>query len=71
MSRGNDVVKNTKSMTFTGFKQPITSIMAVFSKLKQKIFIVTAVSNVPNMAGMKMTISAWHDALSLKQCSDP
>ena len=43
----------------------------IMHKLEQKFFLVAAMSNVPNMAGQKITMSAWHDAPSLKRCFIP
>jgi len=40
--------------------------LAVFHKLQQKILLMAAVGDVPDMTGQKMSIGTWHWLLSLK-----
>ena len=51
MIRGDDVVKNTEAKAFSGFKEPVTSMITIYCKLEQELFFIAVVNDVPDMAG--------------------
>jgi hypothetical protein len=59
--RGNHVVKDGQTVTHFGFEDPAQVTVPVACKLREKLFLVTAMSDVPDATGEKMAIRARHD----------
>ena len=68
---GDDVVENTRSISFPDFKQAINANDDVFGLPEQKFLVVISAAHVPNIAGRNPVLGARHDAFSIKPRFDP
>ena len=60
MIRRDRVIERHQSVTRLSLKHPVKITVAVPCKLQQKRSAMAAVSDVPDMAGEKVTVGAWH-----------
>jgi hypothetical protein len=60
MVRRDHIVEDEKSETFLSFKEPVDITSTVARKLQEKILLVAAMSNMPDMARQKVAVAAWH-----------
>jgi hypothetical protein len=64
---GDDVVEDAEPGALACFVQPPHSRPAIPGELQKKQLAMTALGDVPDVAGKAMTISAWHDSFLLIQ----
>src|SRR5687768_7382997 len=58
--RCHNVVKHAQTKAPLSFKEPMQVTAAITCKLEQKFSLMTAVSDVPDVSGYKMTVSTRH-----------
>ncbi len=61
MVRCNHVIENRKAIALPRFKQPLYPALPVPGKPEQKFTLMTAVGDMPYLAGNMMTVRSWHD----------
>jgi hypothetical protein len=66
MIGGDHVIQDAQAKAFPGSKQPSNPALSIPGKSKQKLFFMTSMGNVPDMARQEMTIGSRHDTSSLK-----
>jgi hypothetical protein len=67
---GHNVIQDTQAEPFFGLVKPVQPATPIGLKSQQELFLVAALSDVPNLASDKMTISARHDLPPWNQYTD-
>jgi hypothetical protein len=62
---GSDVIQNTEAVSLLGLEKPSNPGSSVKCKFKQKILLMTSMSDVPDMAWQKITICPRHFPLPI------
>ena len=63
MIGGHDVVEDSQAISFLCFEQPLQPSLSILGELKKKLPLMTAMCDMPYLAGDVMTIRSWHDSL--------
>ena len=63
---GDDVVEDAKAEALARFVEPVQVVLAIARELEQELTPVTAVRDVPDQAGEKLSIGARHRLNSLE-----
>ena len=69
--RRDEVVEHTQPETFTGLEQPVQPAAPVACELEQELPLVTAMRNVPDVAGEETTVDSRHPLDGSDQRNSP
>jgi hypothetical protein len=58
--RGDHVIQHTEAKAFSGIKKPIDPRLTITSKLQQKLPLVTAMRQVPNLPNQIKPVGSGH-----------
>jgi hypothetical protein len=64
-----NIVKHAQTITSTSLKQPIEPAPSVGLELKQKLFLMASLGDMPYLAGNEMPIRSSHSVPSLELLS--
>ena len=69
MIRGDHIIQHTQVKTLPGFKEPAHPGLAVSGKFQQKLSLMAAMSQVPNLPSQVMAMRPSHERTVIRMTS--